>query len=238
MVIALCSVVGAEALVEELKRKKHRSKELVVAMLRQKAQDEEVETGASTLKLACPLTYIRMVTPCRANTCDHVQCFDALSFYSMNEQSPAWQCPVCSRDIQPDDLQLDGYVEDILRRVPDDLEYVLVEADGSWHSADGQYTSSDEPRAPLASAATAAVDLDDAPTPSPPPAPPTWDARLDAPAKREVETPPIAPGTPLGWAAATPHASPARAASSATTPRPSASHDAVIDLTLSSDDEG
>jgi len=141
MVIALCKVTSAEQLTEQLKLKQYRSKESVIEKMRQQAQDDDIVTGASTLKLTCPLTYVRLVTPCRANTCDHIQCFDALSFYSMNEQSPQWQCPVCSQDIKSEDLRLDGYVEDILRRVPAHLDAVLVESDGSWHSADDQYHS-------------------------------------------------------------------------------------------------
>lgn len=108
--------------------------------MRREAMDEEIVTGAATLKLTCPLTYMRMAKPCRADTCHHIQCFDAHSFFSMNEQSPQWLCPVCNRSLEADSLRMDGYVQDILQRVPTDLETVLVETDGSWHSADGAYT--------------------------------------------------------------------------------------------------
>ncbi|WFD01985.1 hypothetical protein MOBT1_000668 [Malassezia obtusa] len=62
------------------------------------------------------------------------------AFYSLNEQSPQWLCPVCNQTVQSEQLRLDGYVEDILQRVPSDIDTVLVESDGSWHTADGKYT--------------------------------------------------------------------------------------------------
>lgn len=141
LLVALCKITHADALAEGLKQKHFRTKEEVVGRMRDAAHDDDIETGASTLRLTCPLTYMRMKMPCRADACDHVQCFDALSFYAMNEQSPQWLCPVCNRHLMFDDLRVDGYVEDILQRTPYDLEAVLVESDGSWHSTDNAYNS-------------------------------------------------------------------------------------------------
>ncbi|KAL4400807.1 E3 SUMO-protein ligase Pli1 [Malassezia pachydermatis] len=244
MVIALCKVTSAETLTAQLKQKQYRSKESVIAMMQRKAQDEEIETGASTLRLTCPLTYVRMVTPCRANTCDHIQCFDALSFYSMNEQSPQWQCPVCSQDIKSEDLRMDGYVEDILRRVPHDLEAVLVEADGSWHSADDKYTSDSPILAEPSAPETEALDLLDL-TPSPPPSEMASTIPPSFVAKAEVATPPVGGDSPMlsldmsATSFSTPRISPIRPGptlSTLSTPPPPPPAN-VIDLTLSSDDE-
>lgn len=138
--VALCRITSADQLTAQLQQRQIRTKDEVLSKMQQQALDEEIVTGASTLKLTCPLTYMRMVTPCRADTCEHVQCFDAQSFYSLNEQSPQWLCPVCNQTVQSEQLRLDGYVEDILQRVPSDIDTVLVESDGSWHTADGKYT--------------------------------------------------------------------------------------------------
>lgn len=40
---------------------------------------------------------MRMTTPCRSSTCDHLQCFDASLYLMMNEKKPKWQCPVCNK---------------------------------------------------------------------------------------------------------------------------------------------
>ena len=38
-----------------------------------------------------------MTLPCRASTCDHLQCFDADLYLKMNEKKPKWVCPVCNK---------------------------------------------------------------------------------------------------------------------------------------------
>lgn len=191
MVIALCKITTAEQLTEQLKHRRYRSKEAVIDMMHKKSRDEDIETGASTLKLTCPLTYVRMAVPCRSNTCDHIQCFDASSFFSMNEQSPQWQCPVCSQDIKPEDLRMDGYVEDILRRVPPDLDAVLVESDGSWHSPDDQYHSDSAYITSLPPSIPMDQDtlLDHTPSPERTPQRSLPSNQLE-PTKQEVATPP------------------------------------------------
>lgn len=54
------------------------------------------------------LSYMRLNNPIRSSVCVHMQCFDALSFFSINEQTPSWQCPICFKSINPDSLFLDG----------------------------------------------------------------------------------------------------------------------------------
>ncbi|PWY99663.1 hypothetical protein BCV70DRAFT_200589 [Testicularia cyperi] len=141
LVAAICQVTSAETLVEQLKRRQFTTKEEVLSKMRREAEDEEIQEGAATMSLKCPLSYMRMTTPCKSNFCPHVQCFDAYSFFSVNEQSPSWTCPVCNRTIKPEDVVIDGYVADILKRVPQDEETVIVEPDGAWRTADGKVSS-------------------------------------------------------------------------------------------------
>ncbi|WFD41949.1 E3 SUMO-protein ligase pli1 [Malassezia psittaci] len=140
VVVALCRITTAEQLTVQLQQRQIRTKQQTLSKMQRQAMDEDIVTGASTLKLTCPLTYMRMVTPSRADTCEHIQCFDAYSFYSMNEQSPQWLCPVCNQTINSEELRLDEYVEDILQRVPSEVDTVLVEPEGTWHTNDGKYT--------------------------------------------------------------------------------------------------
>lgn len=53
---------------------------------------------------------MRMMTPCRGSLCDHLQCFDALTFLRMNEQKSSWTCPVCDQSVEYDQLIIDGSV--------------------------------------------------------------------------------------------------------------------------------
>ena len=142
LVAAICEVTSVETLVERLRSKQLKSKEDLLSRMRQEAEDDDIEAGAATMSLKCPLSYMRITTPCRSTHCSHVQCFDAYSFFSVNEQSPSWACPVCHKNIKVEDLFMDGYVNEILQKVPQDEESVIVEPDGSWRTSDGKISSS------------------------------------------------------------------------------------------------
>lgn len=142
LVAAICQVTNVAVLVERLRSTQFRSKEDILSRMRKEAEDDDIEAGAATMSLKCPLSYTRIQTPSRSKHCSHVQCFDAESFFSVNEQTPAWDCPVCHKHIKPEDLLMDGYVDDILKKVPQDEESVIVEPDGTWRTSDGRVSSS------------------------------------------------------------------------------------------------
>ena len=56
---------------------------------------------------------MRMSYPCRANTCDHLQCFDANLYLMMNERKPKWLCPVCNKTALFENLLLDGFFKEV-----------------------------------------------------------------------------------------------------------------------------
>ena len=64
--------------------------------------------------MACPLGMARMTLPCRASTCDHLQCFDADLYLKMNEKKPKWVCPVCNKPAYYKNLFLDGFYIQLL----------------------------------------------------------------------------------------------------------------------------
>ena len=72
------------------------------------AHDDDIVAGAQTMSLKCPLSYMRLATPCRSQHCAHAQCFDATSWYSMMEQTTTYLCPVCDKVLNIDDLIMDG----------------------------------------------------------------------------------------------------------------------------------
>lgn len=53
---------------------------------------------------------MRLSVPCRAETCAHLQCFDAVFYLQMNEKKPTWMCPVCDKPAPYDQLIIDGWV--------------------------------------------------------------------------------------------------------------------------------
>merc|ERR1719394_1898278 len=75
-----------------------------------------------------------MTHPCRASTCDHLQCFDANLYLMMNEKKPKWLCPVCNKPALFDNLQIDGYFKEVIGsdRLPDDEHEIVLHSDGTW----------------------------------------------------------------------------------------------------------
>ena len=70
--------------------------------------DCEIATTSLRCSLLCPLGKMKMMLPCRAETCDHLQCFDASLFLQMNERKPTWTCPVCDKTALYSNLLIDG----------------------------------------------------------------------------------------------------------------------------------
>ncbi|EPT03854.1 hypothetical protein FOMPIDRAFT_1046334 [Fomitopsis schrenkii] len=144
LVIMLVETTTVEQLIDRLKKGKHRSSQEIIAKMTQAANiDDDIVADRQKMSLKCPLSYMRISTPCRSSHCVHSQCFDAFSWYSVMEQTTTWMCPVCENVLNVDDLIVDGYFDEILRSTPEDLEDVIVEADGQWHSEDNKYGSAE-----------------------------------------------------------------------------------------------
>ncbi|KAF7306881.1 MIZ zinc finger protein [Mycena indigotica] len=142
LIVQLVEVVAVETLVQDLIQKGYKSSheirsEMVAAM----SEDDDIVAGSQKMSLKCPLSYIRVNTPCRSRKCPHSQCFDATSWFSVMEQTTTWLCPVCERILETTDLIIDGYFDEILKSSPDSVEDVVVEADGEWHTSDNKYGS-------------------------------------------------------------------------------------------------
>ncbi|KAI7886350.1 hypothetical protein K492DRAFT_203423 [Lichtheimia hyalospora FSU 10163] len=120
-----------ETLVQEMRERRLLSKESVIQQYRQKRQDADIVLEAEMLSLKCPLGFTRITAPCRSRSCRHMQCFEAATFLSMNEQTPTWTCPVCNQKINSiQDLVIDGYFDDILSTVGGDVHSVRINPDG------------------------------------------------------------------------------------------------------------
>ncbi|KAJ1085214.1 hypothetical protein NDU88_005347 [Pleurodeles waltl] len=93
--------------------------------------DSEIATTGVRVSLICPLVKMRLTMPCRAETCGHLQCFDAVFYLQMNEKKPTWMCPVCDKGAPYDQLIIDGLLSMILTECEDTDEIEFL-ADGSW----------------------------------------------------------------------------------------------------------
>ncbi|KAK7694737.1 hypothetical protein QCA50_001925 [Cerrena zonata] len=142
MVVMLVEVTTVDQLIARLRKGKYKSNTEILAKMQQHVDEEDdIVAGHQKMSLKCPLSYMRITTPCRSSTCVHPQCFDAFSWFSVMEQATTWACPVCEQVLDPDDLIIDGYFDEILKATPDDVEDVIVEPDGEWHTDNNKYAS-------------------------------------------------------------------------------------------------
>ncbi|KAM7405839.1 hypothetical protein PAMP_000259 [Pampus punctatissimus] len=74
---------------------------------------------------------MRLMIPCRALTCSHLQCFDATLYIQMNEKKPTWVCPVCDKKAPYEHLIIDGLFVEILNSCMD-CDEIQFKEDGSW----------------------------------------------------------------------------------------------------------
>ncbi|EQL00179.1 zinc finger domain-containing protein [Ophiocordyceps sinensis CO18] len=132
LIANVCKIVSVPDLVSQVSTRHRIPKESVIAELNTKAQDPDVVATSQVLSLKCPLSYMRLDTPCRSISCTHVQCFDATSYLQLQEQGPQWLCPICNNSAPYEHLAVDDYVRDILENTPKDLESVTIEPNGRW----------------------------------------------------------------------------------------------------------
>ncbi|XP_031206184.1 E3 SUMO-protein ligase PIAS4 [Mastomys coucha] len=106
--------------------------ELCKALVKEKLRldpDSEIATTGVRVSLICPLVKMRLSVPCRAETCAHLQCFDAVFYLQMNEKKPTWMCPVCDKPAAYDQLIIDGLLSKILSECEDadEIEFLAEE---------------------------------------------------------------------------------------------------------------
>ncbi|KAJ8595930.1 hypothetical protein M405DRAFT_720521, partial [Rhizopogon salebrosus TDB-379] len=142
LIVMLVEVTTVEQLVDKLKKGKFRDREDIVAqMIKTSNEDDDIVAGSQKMSLKCPLSFMRVKTPCRSILCPHPQCFDATSWFSCMEQTTTWLCPVCEKVLDYENLIVDGYFDQILKDTPESVEDVIVESDGQWHTSDNKFGS-------------------------------------------------------------------------------------------------
>lgn len=143
-VLALCSVqkVSSDILMQKLQNKKVKSieetKDDIIKMFADNDNDPDLVSTSYYCSLVCPLGKTRINIPAKSINCKHLQSFDALTFILMNEKNSKWICPVCDKQCEYDDLQIDSYFLEIVNSTTL-TEYnneIEVFCDGSWKVKD------------------------------------------------------------------------------------------------------
>ncbi|KAK0646378.1 PINIT domain-containing protein [Cercophora newfieldiana] len=128
--LIVCKATPIETLVQRIQKKIR--KESVIVELTKKANDSDIEATSLNLSLKCPLSYMRLSTPCRALSCTHIQCFDATSYLQLQEQGPQWLCPICNKPAPFEQLAVDEYVREIVKQTSESLDQVTIDPYGKW----------------------------------------------------------------------------------------------------------
>ena len=141
IVVNLVEQYSVDYLIKQIENNPEIPKDSVIEKFRNEQDQDDVLTVSFTLNLRCPIGFFRMKTPIRSTQSASIQCFDATSFFSMNEQTPTFTDPIQNKPIKFKDLAVDGYTNSILQCTPDEVESVTVEPDGEWHTDDGKHGS-------------------------------------------------------------------------------------------------
>lgn len=123
---------SADVLAEKVRNGRKISKERVLKEMADKANDPDIVTTSSVMSLKDPISTMRITLPCRSTVCTHNQCFDGHYFLQLQEQAPTWTCPVCNKTLTFEALCVDLYVQDILQNTSKSTEQVTIEPSGQW----------------------------------------------------------------------------------------------------------
>ncbi|XP_061595825.1 E3 SUMO-protein ligase PIAS1 isoform X1 [Cololabis saira] len=134
MAVYLVKQQSSTVLLQRLRAKGIRNPDHSRALIKEKLTadpDSEIATTSLRVSLLCPLGKMRLMIPCRALTCSHLQSFDATLYIQMNEKKPTWVCPVCDKKAPYEHLIIDGLFVEILNSCMD-CDEIQFKEDGSW----------------------------------------------------------------------------------------------------------
>ena len=99
-----------------------------------------------------PFNFCLLKTPVRGRTCRHLECFDLETWLATHptecnydnrgkvcQVCPSavynWKCPICGGDTRPQELQINGFLSDIIAQLQNQTaKSITVRADGAWTS--------------------------------------------------------------------------------------------------------
>lgn len=223
--VYLVQYVGVDTLVNQIKSGAVIPKDKVIRDMTRANNDADVSATSVRMSLKDLVSTLRITVPVRSSHCAHNQCFDAAMFLQLQDQCPQWSCPVCNKHAPFETLSVDKYFEDILNRTSSSIEKVDIEPSGEWkviRDEDDNQTNgtSSKARAAYDDDFDDLVELDEPVSKGV-----NGTKHMDAPFS--INTPPLSSREP----------SVAQSAGSAQRPGSKRPQSAVIDLTLSDDEE-
>jgi len=136
-----------DTLIGHLREKEGRSSEetknFIVKMIADGDPDLILGQPDYCCSLLCPLSRKRMEIPVKSIGCDHLQCFDAKTFLSMNEKTPKWKCPICNISCMYDELEIQNYFLEIVTSPTLNVDCTNIQfiSDGTWIACENDKTN-------------------------------------------------------------------------------------------------
>lgn len=130
--VYLVRAIGADRLTERIRKGNVIRKQKVLDDMKRQNADPDIAATSIRMSLKDPISTLRITLPVRSSHCTHNQCFDGAMFLQLQEQAPQWSCPVCSKSVAFEALCIDEYFQDILDRTPKNTEKVDIEPNGEW----------------------------------------------------------------------------------------------------------
>lgn len=134
--VFLAEKLTCEEQIEKLRKRPFRtietSKEFIKNLMDKKA--DIIVDSMVVVTLKDPLTKTRMTLPARGVECIHIQCFDAMEFLKMNENTQTWKCPICRGKVRFENIEIDGYFLNIIQSsiLSEKCEKIFFFEDGIW----------------------------------------------------------------------------------------------------------
>lgn len=96
--------------------------------------DEDLLIESHVVSLRDPMSGVRMACPARFANASGLQAFELDAFLSLAERNRKWQDPITLKNSTVKQLQVDAYMEAVLKAVDglEDIDDVELLADGKW----------------------------------------------------------------------------------------------------------
>lgn len=133
-----------EKLTDRIKRHSVIRKQKVLDAMSRANADPDIAATSIRMSLKDPISTLRITVPIRSSNCQHNQCFDGAMFMQLQEQAPQWTCPICTKSIPFESLCVDEYFQEILEKTPITTEKVDIEPNGHWKVIKDEEDDSDQ----------------------------------------------------------------------------------------------
>jgi len=95
-------------------------------------EDDGTSPKEFLVSTICPLTKNQIETPIRGEFCSHVQCVDLKGYLAIQEELTNFACPICTKPMRLENINLDVFMQQIIRQVGEEVDVVRVFSDGTY----------------------------------------------------------------------------------------------------------